>query len=51
MFVFEVIATPSSSSEELGVQLPKMYTEFSDLFDNSNGHGVVVYFVHNVKKE
>ena len=33
MFLFAVLATPTSSSQELGVQLPKKYTEFSDVFD------------------
>ena len=33
MMVFAVLATPSSSSQELGVQLPKKYIEFSDVFD------------------
>jgi transposase InsO family protein len=33
MFVFAVIATPSSTSQELGIQLPEKYAEFSDVFD------------------
>ena len=33
MFVFAVLVTPSSSSQELGVQLPQKYVEFSDVFD------------------
>ena len=33
MFVFAVLVTPSSSSQELGVQLPQKSVEFSDVFD------------------
>ena len=33
MFVFAVLVTPSSSSQELGAQLPNKYVEFSDVFD------------------
>ena len=33
MFVFAVLTIPSSSPQELGVQLPKKYIEFSDVFD------------------
>ena len=33
MFAFAVLTTSSSSSQELGVQLPKTYIEFSDTFD------------------
>ena len=34
MFVFAMLANPSSNLQKPDIQLPEKYKEFSDIFDN-----------------
>ena len=43
MFVFAVLVTPSSSSQELGVQLPNKYVELSNVFDKVKANKLPTY--------